>query len=77
LRGEEGKRVEKTLGVQAPQAKRRDVQDTLVRVLALVVARFELGIGDLLCVSELSLSLMVREVIVLLLSVVRDRGVAG
>jgi hypothetical protein len=29
LRREEGKRVEKTLGVQAPQAKRRDVQGTI------------------------------------------------
>jgi hypothetical protein len=29
LRDEEGKRVEKTFGVQAPQAKRRDVQGTV------------------------------------------------
>jgi len=28
LRREEGKRVEKTVGVQAPLAKRRDVQGT-------------------------------------------------
>jgi hypothetical protein len=28
--------VEKTLGVQAPQAKRRDVQGTLICVLAFV-----------------------------------------
>lgn len=32
LRDEEGKRLEKTLGVQAPQAKRRDVQGTVGRV---------------------------------------------
>jgi len=30
LRGEAGKRVEKTFGVQAPLARRRDVQGTFV-----------------------------------------------
>jgi hypothetical protein len=29
LRGDEGKRVEKTFGVQAPLAKRRDVHGTI------------------------------------------------
>lgn len=32
LRGEEGKRVEMTFEVQAPLAKRRDVQGTVDRV---------------------------------------------
>lgn len=76
LRGEEGKSVRKTFGVQAPQAKRRDVHGTIQ-----CISKEKYGDNmervNLLCVFEPSSCLMLRAVMVSLSSVDIDVGVAG
>lgn len=45
LRVEEGKSVRKTFGVQAPQAKRRDVHETIY-CISIRIAGYNMGRGE-------------------------------